>query len=65
MATTVNSRVIHPTAAKWILRVALDVTFEDDPVPRKEGNEGAMGEGGAFVRRQWECGSDLDGWILG
>ena len=54
MATTVDSRMCHPTATKWILRVTLELVFEDAPMPRKEGNEDEGGESGAIARRQWK-----------
>ena len=34
---------------------SLEAAFEDDPTPRREGDEDDEGEGGEFVRRQWKA----------
>ena len=43
---------VDPAKEERILWVALYLTSQDAPMTRKEGNEGARGEGGAFARRQ-------------
>ena len=71
MARKINSRVWWLIAAKWmdpakeedILQVALELVFEDNPMPRREGDEDEGDEGGVFVRRRWE--GECWVWVYG
>jgi hypothetical protein len=61
---------VDPAGKERIPRVALELVFEDDPVPRREGNEDEVSEGGACMRgmggRALGAGvSGSDGWIMG
>jgi len=43
-----------PAEEKETLRVALELVFEDDPIPRRDRDKDKGDEGGAFSRRRWE-----------
>ena len=45
---------MDPAEEEEILRVFLELVFEDGPTPRREGKKGEGGEGGVFARRRWE-----------
>lgn len=45
---------MDPTEEEDIPRVPLELVFEDNPAPRKEGDEDEGEEDGAFARRRWE-----------
>ena len=43
---------MDPAEEEDILRVALELVFEDNPTPRREGDEDEGDEGGAFAKRR-------------
>ena len=45
---------MDPTEEENTPRVPLELVFEDNPAPRKGGDEDEGEEGGAFARRRWE-----------
>jgi hypothetical protein len=45
---------VNPAEEKKSLHVALELVFEDDPTPRREGDEDKTGEGEPFAKRRWK-----------
>ena len=54
---------MDPAEEEDILQVALELVFEDNLMPRREGDEDEGDEGGAFMRRQWE--GECWVWVYG